>query len=112
VLLCQPEFGFAFRLFEFVSLLVEVVEFLMQESDLIFAQRESLSVNQTFDRVQLIHNCKVWICSLVSYGSAVCPQELLVQSIMTSLLQFKVLNSTKNFEEIFDNVFRFTAILS
>lgn len=98
VLLCQPEFGFAFCLFEFVSLLVEVVEFLMQESNLIFAQRESFSVNQTFDRVQLIHNCEVWICSLVSYGSAICPQELLVQSIMTSLLQFKVLNSTKNLE--------------
>ena len=112
VLLCQPEFGFAFCLFEFVSLLVEVVEFLMQESNLVFAQRESFSVNQAFDRVQLIHNCKVWICSLVSYGSTVCPQELLVQSIMTSLLQFKVLNSTKNFEQIFDNVFRFTAILS
>ena len=84
----------------------------MQESNLIFAQRESFSINQTFDCVQLIHNCKVWISSLVSYGPAICSQELLVQSVMTSLLQFKVLNSTKNFEQIFDNVFRFTAILS
>lgn len=98
LLLSQPHFGFAFCLFEFFSLLVEVIEFLMQESNLIFAQRESFSINQTFDRVQLIHYCEVWIFSCVSYGSTICSQELLVQSIVTSLLQFEVLDSTKNFE--------------
>lgn len=98
LLLCQPLFGFAFCLFEFVPLLVEVLEFLMQEPNLTFAQRESFSINQTFDGVQLIHYCKVWIFSCVSYGSTICSQELLVQSIVTSLLQSEVLDSTKDFE--------------
>jgi len=62
------EFGFFFRLLKIFPLLKEIFEFLVDKFDLTMAQWVSLSIDQAFDGVKLVHDYEIGVVMLVVDG--------------------------------------------
>lgn len=82
----------------------------MDELDLTMAQWVSLSIDQTFDGVKLVHDYEIGVVVLVVDGVDVWLQKLVIKLVVASLLKFQILNSATNLEQVFYDIFTLTAI--
>jgi hypothetical protein len=94
------------------SLVVQVLKLIVNEIDHLVVEGKWLSIDQVLDCVQLVHSGVVRVFMVSVDGVAVGLEQLLIQQVMTSLLDFEVHDSTQDFEKILYDVFRFSAVLT
>jgi len=114
VFICEY-FIFFQKLFFFVenssfSIFSHIVEFLMDQFDLSICEAIGLSINKTLNSGQLINQNELWVVSIVVDRIKICEKELIIQVVLTSLLDLQVKDGAADFEKILANVILFALV--
>jgi len=80
--------------------------------DLHMAQAVSFSIDQALQGVDLVHHDEVSVLVIVIDGTHIRLQKLVVKLVVTSHFQFEVLDGAAELEEVLDDVFRLTGVLT
>lgn len=75
-------------------------------------ERERLPIDETFDRVELVHHHKVRVLMVEVDRIKVSLKQLLVDLVVSSLLQLQVLDCATHFEEVLDDVVLLSTVLA
>ena len=94
-----------------LSLVSEVLEFIMNKLDLLVGQAEALSVDQTLDGGELVNQNKVLVISAKVDRVEISEQKLLVEEVVASLPHGKIKDGATNFEQVFRNILLVTSVL-
>lgn len=76
------------------------------------AQAVSFSIDQALQGVDLVHHDEVSVLVIVIDGTHIRLQKLVVKLVVTSHFQFEVLDGAAELEEVLDDVFRLTGVLT
>lgn len=84
------------------SRLIHMLEFIMNHADLVVGDTESLSIDQTFDGLELIQQVDVVVLLRLDVnGVSVLVENLVVQWVAVPLLESHVHDSTEDLEQVF-----------
>ena len=84
----------------------------MNVLDLCVGEAKRLSVDEALDRVELIHKDEVGVGVVVVDGANILPEELIVQWVVTALLELDVLNAAANLEKILNDILALAGVLT
>lgn len=96
----------------FQSLFMHIDEFLVNVWDLRVVQAVGFSVYQALERINLVHYDEINVIVVIVDCTNVRFEEFIVKLVMSSHFQFEVLDGAAEFEEVLDDVFWLTGILS
>jgi hypothetical protein len=82
----------------------------MNQFDLSICEAIGLSINKTLDCGELINKNKLLVLSVEVDRIEICEKELVIQEIMTSLLNLQIQDGAADFEKILANVILFTLV--
>lgn len=80
------------------SIVMHVLEFFMNLSDLCIGQTVCLSVNQALDGCDLFSINEIWIISIVVDRVKVCVKNFVIKEVVASLVNALVHDSANDFE--------------
>ena len=79
---------------------MHVLEFLVDQSDLLVSQTVGLSVNEALDGADLITVNEIWVISILADRVKVSVKDLVIKEVVSSLVHILVDDSANDFEEV------------